>query len=120
MKALMVTALLLLVCPNPLTAEEQKSDILILQKKAKQGDADAQYELGRMYGKGEGVEQDYTKAAEWFEKAAEQGHAEAQYNLGGLYFKGWGVAQDYTKAAEWFRKAAEQGHTQAKDALEQL
>ena len=38
--------------------------------------------LGCCYGDGEGVEQDYAKAAEWLKKAAEQGHPRAQYNLG--------------------------------------
>ena len=56
-----------------------------------------------------GVEQDYTKAKEWFEKAAEQGNANAQNNLGNLYENGLGVEKDYTKAKEWYEKAAERG-----------
>ena len=38
----------------------------------------AQYYLGVMYMKGQGVEQDYEKAGEWFRKASEQGLAVAR------------------------------------------
>jgi uncharacterized protein len=34
-----------------------------------------------MYAKGEGVDQDFSKAAFWFQKAADQGNESAQYNL---------------------------------------
>jgi TPR repeat protein len=61
--------------------------------------------LGFLYEKGQGVPQDYAKAAAWYEKAAEQGYAGAQCNLSSLYENGRGVLQDYTKAAEWFEKA---------------
>ena len=49
---------------------------------AEQGDAAAQYNLGLMYYKGQGVRQDDAQAVQWFHKAAEQGSAAAQYNLG--------------------------------------
>ncbi len=42
---------------------------------AKQGDANAQNNLGFMYYKGHGVPQDYAEAVKWFRKAAEQGNA---------------------------------------------
>ena len=64
-------------------------------KLAEQGDAEAQYRLGRLYTKGLGVPQDYTQAADLYRKAAEQGNAAAQRNLGWLYTKGLGVPQDY-------------------------
>lgn len=81
--------------------------------KAEQGDVDAQNELGVMYFEGKDVEQDYSKAAEWFLKAANQGHANAQRYLGYMYYHGKGVEQDYGKAAEYWRKAAEQGNAVA-------
>jgi hypothetical protein len=49
---------------------------------AKQGTAEAQYNLGVMYDKGRGVPQDHAEAVQWYRKAAEQGDAGAQYNLG--------------------------------------
>jgi TPR repeat protein/V8-like Glu-specific endopeptidase len=82
-------------------------------KSANQGHAGAQYNVGNMYYKGDGVVKDYTIAREWFEKAAEQGHARAQYNVGNMYYNGDGVDKDDKKAFEWFQKAADQGHVQA-------
>ena len=40
---------------------------------AKQGDPEAQVQLGGMYQDGRGVPRDYVEAARWFHKAAEQG-----------------------------------------------
>ena len=69
------------------------------------------------YSTGEGVAQDFAKAARWLRKAAEQGYAEAQCALGILYAAGKGVVQDDTEAVQWFRKAAEQGHAEAQYRL---
>ncbi len=73
---------------------------------AKQGVADAQYNLGVMYVEGLGVPQNYAKAVGWWRKAAEQGHATAQYNLGVAYHNGEGVPQDYAQAHMWYNFAA--------------
>ncbi len=78
-------------------------------KAAEQGDADAQYGLGRLYYEGRGVPQDYAQAVTWYRKAAEQGYAEAQCAMGKAYYFGQGVPLDDAQAATWFRKAAEQG-----------
>ncbi len=45
---------------------------------AKQGDADAQFNLGAIYKDGDGVKQDDKEALKWFRLAAEQGNAEAR------------------------------------------
>ena len=39
------------------------------RKAAEDGNADAQFNLGVMYSKGRGVEQDYARAAHWYRKA---------------------------------------------------
>ncbi len=77
---------------------------------AKDGLAAAQYNLGVMYQKGQGVPQDYKTAVKWYRLAAEQGYACAQYNLGVMYQKGLGVPQNYKTAVKWYRLAAEQGY----------
>jgi TPR repeat protein len=77
----------------------------------------AEFNLGGMYRKGQGLPQDYAEAAKWYRKAAEQDGAEAQYSLGQLYRKGQGLPQDYAEAAKWYRKAAEQGHRDAQFRL---
>ena len=76
---------------------------------ARQGDANAQYELGGCYLDGLGVEQDESLAFKWFREAADQGHAAAQNMLGRCYKAGWGVETDTPTAVEWYRKAADQG-----------
>ncbi len=85
----------------------------IMRELADQGDAVAQFNLGAMYRKGEGVPQDYAAAVEWYRKAADQGNVAAQHNLGNLYHFGNGVAQDYSAALRWYRKAADQGDADA-------
>jgi TPR repeat protein len=50
-------------------------------KAAEQGHAKAQYNLGSMYAKGEGVPQSYQQAVHWYGKAAEQGNTNAQHQL---------------------------------------
>lgn len=77
----------------------------------------AQYYLGMMYLKGQGVKQDYGKASEWFRKAAEQRIPQAQYKLGMLYFKGEGVPRDYERAYAWYRVAAVHNHQMSIEAL---
>ena len=66
-----------------------------------------------MYNTGEGVPQNYRKAAKWVRRAAEQGHADAQFTLGLMYYHGEGLPQDNQEAARWARKAAEQGQVEA-------
>ena len=78
---------------------------------AEQGDVIAQYNLGILFARGDGVPQDYVEATEWFRLAAEQGHKEAQYELGIYYELGQVGPQDYPEAARWYRLAAEQGHS---------
>jgi len=85
-------------------AEEDK-----LLLKADQGDAVAQFTLGEMYEKGQGVKQDYVEAVKWYDFAAYQGYAPAQYNFGLLYENGIGVSKNYPEAVKWYRLAAEQG-----------
>ncbi len=45
---------------------------------AEQGHAESQFNLGIMYGKGEGVRANWAESMKWFMLAAEQGHAIAR------------------------------------------
>jgi TPR repeat protein len=76
---------------------------------AEAGDAEAQYNIGRMYAYGRGVPQDYAKALDWYRKSAVQGHLSAINNIGRLYQNGLGVGQDDATAVRWYRLAAEGG-----------
>ncbi len=87
------------------------------KKLAEQGNARAQYLLGMMYDKGQGVPKDDQQAVVWYRKAAEQGHAFAQLFLGLKYEDGRGVPKDEKQAVAWYRKAAEQGNVSAQNNL---
>ena len=93
------------------------ADISTLEAKAKQGDAESEFEMARDYLKGDGVKKDETRAFELMTAAAKQGHAEAEAGLGFLYAKGLGVAKDETQAVTWLRKAADQGLAKAQHNL---
>jgi hypothetical protein len=87
---------------------------------AKEGDAEAQNNLGYMYLNGLGVEQNDAEALRWYTKAAEQGHAYAQFHLGVKYYNGEGVKQNDAEAVRWFTKSAEQGYSYAQKWLDRL
>ncbi len=80
-----------------------------LRSFARAGNAAAQFDLGQAYYDGQGVPQNYAKAAEWYRKAAMQRYAVAQGKLGAMYYGGQGVPQNYAKAVKWIRKAAHAG-----------
>lgn len=87
---------------------------------AEQGDARAQYKLGRKYKLGSGVDKDYREAVRWFQKSAKQDYADAQFELGVMYEYGYGVDKDIALARYWYQRAAEQGDKDAKKALAEL
>jgi uncharacterized protein len=101
----------------PMRDFSSAADVQMLHTWAAQGNAKAQFFLGLMYNKGEGVTQDYAQAAKWYEKAATQGNAKAQVLLGTLYYNGEGVTQDYAQAAKWYEKAAIPGSAEAQFLL---
>ena len=76
--------------------------------------------LGNRYSISEGVEQNYTKAVEYYERAANLGNSDALYNLGVCYYKGYGVEQNYTKAIKYYERAANLGNFDARLALHNL
>ena len=88
-----------------------------LRPAAEKGHKKAQYRMGVCYDKGRGVEEDNTKAFQWYAKAAAQGHAKAQYQLGRCYKKGKGTKADIAKAVDYFTKSAKQGNAEAQMAL---
>ena len=107
-------AFLLLVVLSNLSYADDFTETL---KLAEQGYARAQSNLGLMYVRGEGVQQDYKTAVMWYTKAAKQGDADAQDNLGRAYANGWGVPENDKTAVMWYTKAAEQGHARAQTVL---
>ncbi|MBF0141426.1 MAG: sel1 repeat family protein [Magnetococcales bacterium] len=94
-----------------------QDDLGAIQRAADQGDAAAQSKLGGLYYLGQGVPQDYKKAAKWLHIAAAQGNVEAQGQLGMMYHEGQGVPHDNAEAEKFLRKAAEQNDVTAQKNL---
>jgi serine/threonine protein kinase len=88
-----------------------------LDEAAKKSNQDAQYYLGEMYDKGNGVKENDIEAVKWYRKSAEQGNANAQNNLGYMYDKGSGVKENDIEAVKWYRKSAEQGNASAQNNI---
>ena len=94
--------------------------ITLYRKAAAQGDAIAQFKLGGMYARSEGVPQNHREAVSWFTQAAAKGYAPAQNSLGVRFKKGQGVMQNSARAAALYREAAEQRFGLAQDNLSDL
>ena len=82
-------------------------------EQAKQGDACAQFTLGLMYSRGNGVTEDNREAVRWFRAAAEQGEVHAQFHLGLMYGGGEGVVEDQYEEYIWYSIAKAGGHGMA-------
>jgi uncharacterized protein len=63
------------------------------------GDAEAQYELGRLYL--DGTPSDPHEAARWFQLAATKGHCRAQAVLGDILFRGQYVPRQAARGLMW-------------------
>ena len=63
--------------------------------------------MGDSYFNGDGVDQNYEKAVEFYSKAAKQNDAYAIMMLGKCYFYGYGVKADYQMAAQFYKQHEE-------------
>lgn len=98
--------------------KEQKREKLRKHlKDAKDGRADAQFILGRLFegGDGEGgsiidsmpeFQQNIKTAYLWYLKSAKQDFSAAQVSVGNFYENGYAVEKNYIKAFEWYMKGA--------------
>jgi Sel1 repeat len=96
--------------PNAVSAGEPLSfpplsteDLLM---RAEAGNVDAMARLGERYHKGDGVAQDYGRAAEWMLKAEAGGDQLSSFVLAHMYAQGQGVPQNGPEALRRFRQMA--------------
>jgi hypothetical protein len=101
-------------------ATAEKAEFAETERKAKAGDAAAQFRLGEMYDKGVGVERSSVEAFRWWLAAAKQGVRAAQRNVGIAYLVPIGVQKSVTNAVVWLSKAAESGDKEAAAYVERL
>ena len=92
----------------------------VVTKAAEEGNAEAQYALGRMYEFGNHTLEDTVKASRWYLKSATQGYAKAQHRVGLSYYQYNSTPTDIQMAKQWFTKAAEQGNPGAHYSLGQM
>ncbi len=88
---------------------------------ARSGNADAEELIGVMYALGLGVEQDYTRAFEWYLRSAMKGHPGAQSGVGWYYEVGLGMpAPDLVRAYMWYVLSAIGGDPDAAISQEEV
>jgi TPR repeat protein len=85
-----------------------------LEDAAQQNNPEAQYQLGLLFARGDGVAQNYPAAHEWLLRAAMEGHPKAQYYLGQMYSQGDGVEVNPREGFVWFWLAASNGDKDSK------
>ena len=72
---------------------------------ALEGNAFAQYALGRCYYEGKGVPKNYAKAMSWFRKSASQGSSRGIHGIGRCFRDGNGVEQNINGLAQFYELA---------------
>ncbi|MDD2784168.1 MAG: tetratricopeptide repeat protein [Sulfuricurvum sp.] len=105
-----------MLAAEPKSKEAQKS-FWETYTAALRGDKVSQFNVGVIYERGIGVEQNQSMAVQWYEKAAEQGHVDAQYNIAIMYVAGRGVDQNTSKGMMWLANAAKQGDKESRKLL---
>ena len=100
------------MCRAPNVTDGSKEHIDRLQKWSLRNRSWAQFNLGRMYHRGGGLEK-AIRACELYKLAADQGHHIAQYNLGTMYEQGKGVIESDTFAFKYYEMSAAQGYANA-------
>ncbi|KAL9086430.1 MAG: hypothetical protein Q9159_004207 [Coniocarpon cinnabarinum] len=73
--------------------------------------------LGNMFLRGEGMEQNYSKARVWFRRGIDNGDQLCHYSMGLMHLHGLGMEVDAVKASEYFGAAAEHDHPLAQVRL---
>lgn len=94
-----------------------EENIYEIQKKAENGDAYCQHEMGVNFHYGYGVPVDKQKSLEWFQKAAGNGNSESMRALGIIYENGIGVGQDLKKAFDYFQQGVDAGNVKSMQKL---
>jgi len=82
------------------------ADITQLTADANAGKAEAQFQLGNAYMKGDGVPANPAEALKWCRMAAEQDYVPAEMQLSLKYLNGTGVTADPVEADKWMVIAA--------------
>lgn len=114
LKALLMIAAICAVTSMSVSAKnslEQATDsIKKILTLARQGNANAQNEVGGWYYLGRHVDKNYKEAIQWWAKSAQQGNAKAIGNMALCYQKGHGVHADSVKAVQLYLSSIKKGN----------
>jgi uncharacterized protein len=110
---------------SSLSTSKPAQDLDIDARLAEQGDAFAQYRLGRYYAQHGGRQTPesvswYKKASPGLHRLAETGNGQAMYVLGVMYAYGRGVPRSTDEARRWLTRAVEHKITAAQPVLAKL
>lgn len=76
-------------------------------REARTDSAEAEFCLGLMYARGQGIAKDYEAAMSWFEKSYDHGYKSSGYFLGKMFLTGLGTGKDPEKAEGYFESVAD-------------
>ena len=97
-------------CRTPFPPDDA-SQLAMVKKRVRKGDAEAIGFLGNKYYYGElGLTKDVPRAIELWTEAAELGSLEAHFNLGDSYYSGDGVVEDKPRGIRHWQEAAMKGY----------
>ena len=93
------------IANSPVKADPDRAREMFAYAASYFGDADAQYQLGRMYFDGKGGARDVRQAARWLSLSASKGQPQAQALLGSMLFRGDGVPRQAARGLMWLTLA---------------
>ena len=102
---------------EPLRTLDYEAALAPLKVAIQHDDPVAMTAYGAMLVMGQGVEENYAEAAEWFMQAAVRGYTEGQLAIGACLAAGIGVCRNDEAAAYWLYMAGSKGQREAIDLL---
>ena len=105
---------------DDLPMAERDESVARLQRLAEDGEAHAQYLMGKLWRDGPLLTPDWLNARYWFTQAAEQGSEAAQYALGKLLLSNDSEVRDPDEGIRWLKQAAQNGSQYAAYRLGKL
>ena len=104
--------------PGTDRGDREKAFRLYLQS-ANMGYFAAQYQVGRMYYNGDGIQRNQEEGLRWLKKSAEQGGISARIKLGHIY-ESDRKSEDPGEVLDWLIPVAEEGDAEAQYLLYRL
>ena len=103
------------------TEDDDAEAVSWLEKATEKGDFSAAGNLAIMYGRGQGVTQDYKKAMELLEWSADNGISGSMHTMGWVYEYGnYGQQIDIEKALKWYETAGENKYEDAESSIQRV